>query len=236
MITSISPCPQDFRLVFTGHTVGSSINTGVAHGATLWQISEDLTQAFASTSPAALIKVVSFPGDSKILKNILLGRGSDMLICDVRSPSVSVIDSSHVGGILSVDGNPHLPYRFVSGGCDGMVKFWDHRQPKGPLQQMSHHTHWVWDVAFNPQYDQLLVTAGSDCLVNLESVGSLSSLSELGADSSRNDKLIGSFSHEESVYNVAWSPSNPWLFSSISFDGQLMFHSVPDNEKYDILL
>lgn len=89
---------------------------------------------------------------------------------------------------------------------------------------------------YNPQYDQLLITAGSDTLVNLESVGSVSSASNLGADSTREDKLIGSFSHDESVYDVAWSASNPWLFSSISFDGQVMFHLVPDKEKYEILL
>ncbi|KAJ9074528.1 hypothetical protein DSO57_1005551 [Entomophthora muscae] len=291
MIMSLSPCPQDPRLVFTCHT---TINNGTKHGATLWEIPEAFVEASASSSsPANLTEKTSFEEKTqKILWDptafsnrviqlkaqsascwsldtdmfnaslsrelleststdegitcgtwhapsykILFGRGSDLIVCDLRSPSISSFDSTHQGGVLSIDGNPHLPHILASGGRDGSVKLWDYRQYKEPLYQITHHTHWVWDVAFNPQYDQLILTASSDSLVNLESVNSLSSLSGLGTNSSRSDRLVCPYSqHEDSVYSVAWSPSNPWLFASVSFDGQLMFCRVPDYEKYNIIL
>lgn len=42
--------------------------------------------------------------------------------------------------------------------------------------------------------------------------------------------------HEDSVYNVAWSACDAWIYCSLSFDGRIMVNHVPSTEKYKILL
>lgn len=42
--------------------------------------------------------------------------------------------------------------------------------------------------------------------------------------------------HEDSVYGLAWSHADPWLFASMSYDGRLMVNRVPKNVKYKILI
>jgi len=51
------------------------------------------------------------------------------------------------------------------------------------------------------------------------------------------DKLVRSFEeHEDSVYAVAWSGADAWIFASLSYDGRLFINHVPAPEKYKILL
>lgn len=42
--------------------------------------------------------------------------------------------------------------------------------------------------------------------------------------------------HEESVYALAWSAADPFLFASASYDGRIVVNAVPPSEKYKILL
>lgn len=42
--------------------------------------------------------------------------------------------------------------------------------------------------------------------------------------------------HEDSVYGLAWSSVDPWLFASMSYDGRLVVNKVPKNVKYKILI
>lgn len=42
--------------------------------------------------------------------------------------------------------------------------------------------------------------------------------------------------HEDSVYGLAWSSCDPWLFASLSYDGRLVVNKVPKNVKYKILI
>ncbi len=51
------------------------------------------------------------------------------------------------------------------------------------------------------------------------------------------DKHIQAFSqHEDSVYGVAWSACDAWVFASVSYDGHVVINHVPAAEKYKILL
>ena len=51
------------------------------------------------------------------------------------------------------------------------------------------------------------------------------------------DGVIGTYEeHEDSVYAVAWSAADPWLFASLSYDGRLVINRVPRQVKYSILL
>jgi len=42
--------------------------------------------------------------------------------------------------------------------------------------------------------------------------------------------------HEDSVYGLAWSAADPWLFASLSYDGRVAVNRVPANVKYKVLL
>jgi WD40 repeat protein len=42
--------------------------------------------------------------------------------------------------------------------------------------------------------------------------------------------------HEDSVYAVEWSSSDPWIFASLSYDGRLVINRVPRATKYSIIL
>jgi len=56
-------------------------------------------------------------------------------------------------------------------------------------------------------------------------------------DSPPTDGLVQAFDqHEDSVYQVAWSSVDPWLFLSLSHDGRAVMNQVPSEEKFKILL
>ncbi len=128
-----------------------------------------------------------------------------------------------------------------------MIKIWDTRNNKFPVKSISDHTHWIWSVSFNKYHDQLLISSSSDAQVNLQSVVSVSSaplrvFSPSSDDESESkettvDGLVAKFEqHEESVYSTAWSPADPWIFASVSFDGRFVIHLVPQDHKYKILM
>jgi WD40 repeat protein len=133
----------------------------------------------------------------------------------------------------------------ASGGDDGRVRFWDLRQPDKALRVLGGHGHWVTGVRHNAFHDQLVVSCGTDSVVNLWGVPSLSSMT-LGASAEdeapaeeQSDGLIKTYNeHEDSVYSVAWSRSevDAWVFASLSFDGRVVINEVPQEEKYKILL
>ena len=51
------------------------------------------------------------------------------------------------------------------------------------------------------------------------------------------DGVVATFDqHEDSVYQVAWSAGDPWIFASLSFDGRVLVNFVPREHKYKIIL
>jgi hypothetical protein len=42
--------------------------------------------------------------------------------------------------------------------------------------------------------------------------------------------------HDDSVYGLAWSAADPWLFASLSHDGRLLLNRVPKSVKYKVLI
>lgn len=151
-----------------------------------------------------------------------------------------VAELAHRHGARDMDFNHSKPYYFVTGGEDRLVKFWDSRKmTQGPVKQLAGHTHWVWSVRYNPCHDQLLLSGGTDSLVNLWRVSSISSapLLEMEDGHDAPDVRVKGFEdHEESVYSVAWSSCDPFLFASLSYDGRVAVNAVPPSEKYKILL
>ncbi|KAF9173164.1 Protein tssc1 [Mortierella sp. AD010] len=169
------------------------------------------------------------------------------------------IKDSQPALILCVDYNPNRPFQIATGGDDCKVRIWDVRDSTAePIMTIQDHTHWVWSVAYNKFHDQLVLTSSSDCQVNLQSIVSISTGAEYkygdASDIEREpadeddqaenvsqdaptDGLVQAFDqHEDSVYQVAWSSVDPWLFLSLSYDGRAVMNQVPSEEKFKIIL
>jgi len=160
---------------------------------------------------------------------------------DLRTMKESmVIENAHEDLIRDIDYNPNKPYHIVTAGDDRRIHLWDMRNAKQPLKVLANHSHWVWSVRYNRFHDQLLLSSSTDAVVNLWSVVSISSaqLGDLEHISEKDsDKLIKSYDeHEDSVYSIAWSSYDAWVFASLSYSGRLVINQVPPAEKYKILL
>lgn len=182
-----------------------------------------------------------------------------VLITALGGPFASVVDVRERQAVatietgtrcLTVDANPNRPHFFLTSGEDQIIKFWDARKASEPVQILRDgHQHWVTRARFNPFHDQLVVsssTDGSVCLWRATSVSS-APLLDLESDEEDDAKLENRKQHQDglvkiydenmdSVYGLAWSAVNAWIFASLSYDGKLAIHGVPSGEKYKILL
>ena len=92
--------------------------------------------------------------------------------------------------VKSIDFNPNKQNQLSIGGEDGEVRFYDvrlvidtiikgilfyeFRNTKKSILKLSNlHTHWVWNVKYNPVHDQLFLSSGGDGRVYLHSVTSI---------------------------------------------------------------
>jgi WD40 repeat protein len=112
----------------------------------------------------------------------------------------------------------------ISAGDDRKVKFWDTRKMDKPVLFLTGHSHWVRTARYNPYHDQLVLSGGCDAMVNLWRIASCSSAPWLGGGEGDSDppnvKVKAIDQHEESIYGVAWSPADAWIYCSLSFDGR----------------
>ncbi|CAG9859497.1 unnamed protein product [Phyllotreta striolata] len=167
---------------------------------------------------------------------------------DIRSGELAwSLDNAHCQFVRDMDYNMNKLYHLATCGDDGFLKIWDYRQPGSPIFSRSDHSHWIWCVRFNPFHDQLILTASSDARVLLSSAASVSSenISEtliaedrdgLDAKQKLKDGPLQWCEHEDSVYCAEWSPAEPWVFASLSYDGRLLISHVKKSLKYQILL
>lgn len=178
--------------------------------------------------------------------NLSTVSGVDISVWDLRTSTqkaaLTVAGAHKYGYIRDLDYNPNRTQVVATGGDDRLVKFWDLRNTTEPLRVLAGHHHWVSCVKFNRFHDQLLMSGGTDSFVNLWRVSSISSapLLELegeGNSTDAKDANIRTYDdHEDSIYAVAWSACDAWVFASMSYDGRVVFNNVPSTEKYKILL
>ncbi|KAK9768404.1 phosphatidylserine decarboxylase 1 [Basidiobolus ranarum] len=188
-------------------------------------------------------------------QQIVTGRRGNIVGCDLRDMNPTfTINNAHTLNVRCIDFNPKREHIIATGGDDGKVKFWDIRNTKTHIRELSNHTHWVWSVSFNKFYDQLILSSSSDCQVNLERVdstsssrlnetlgkldetSSLHSVGQASIDYNIQDLLVLAYEdHEESVYSAVWSNADPWILASLSNDGRLVINFVPREEKYRII-
>lgn len=156
---------------------------------------------------------------------------------DVRAAQVSGECECHTGAALSLDFNPNVPYQLVTSGEDARLRLWDVRKLTECIQELlDGHRHWITKVAFNQVHDQLVLSAGTDSMLNLWRVGSVTSRPLGSTETERPDGVVRTFEHEDAVYTTAWGLADSWVFASASYDGTVMVNQVPSEEKYRILL
>ncbi|KAJ3070667.1 hypothetical protein HDU98_006311 [Podochytrium sp. JEL0797] len=213
-------------------------------------------------SLSTLSKDVSFTSETDITcakwnphspEEVSIGFGSTLFGLDTRSQTPTfTIPHAHHSSIRDLDYNPNKPYHLLTAGDDGLVRIWDTRHVSKPVKELANHHHWVWSAGFNRFHDQLVLSGGGDCCVCLNNVVSVSSTPyglirslEEGMDAGQEfkdpikttDELIATYREfEDSVYTVAWSSADPWIFASVSFDGRVSINMVPKEVKYSIIL
>eukprot|EP00127_Corallochytrium_limacisporum_P002148 Clim_evm42s108 gene=Clim_evmTU42s108 len=191
-------------------------------------------------------------------KEVAIAYDEGLLGVDIRSMNTMYTKKgAHPQQTLSVDFNHNRNHLLVSSGVDGCIRFWDVRNMSEPLRIDEHHNHWAWSVKYNQFHDQLLLSCGSDSRVVLSNVYSLCSdpqaltpgmelpssagrveddEEDIGENGLKEDGVIGVFEeHEDSVYAVEWSATDPWIFASVSYDGRIVFNRMPQEEKYRVL-
>eukprot|EP00884_Botryococcus_braunii_P002201 jgi/Botrbrau1/11982/Bobra.0115s0018.1 len=187
--------------------------------------------------------------------------GNNIQVWDCRTmEKTGELEGAHIMPVRDIDFAKIQSHLLASGGDDHKVCIWDLRmvghRKTAPLQQRREHSHWVWQARFNPSHDALLLSSSSDCIINLWYLPGLSGdspgegkaareasppkshiTSSLASRGHARHEAAQSYDdHDDSVYGVAWSSSDPWVFASVSYDGRLAINHVPSQVKYKILL
>ncbi|KAJ3428851.1 wd-repeat protein [Anaeramoeba flamelloides] len=201
---------------------------------------------------------------------------SNLSIWDLRDMKKEsfVIRQAHEDRLRTIAFNRNSISQVASGGDDCKIKFWDLRKIQRGLENneepqdlltLTGHSHWVWQLEFNPIHDRLLLSSSTDSTVKLWDAPSLAfkdlRLEELESDpdndfdqdqfeqdideyeenknkkvTTQKDGLLNTFEdHDDSVYSIAWSKTEPWFFASISYDGRFVVNKVPEEIKEKIL-
>lgn len=160
--------------------------------------------------------------------------GFDLRTC---APTFEIVDA-HCFAARAVSYNPNKLYDLASAGDDGLLKFWDVRRTASPVHSLRAHDHWIWDLAYNASYDQLVLTGSTDHTVKLWHVASLSSAETAASTARRADGLAKAYlAHSDAVHGVAWAASDAsWTCASVSYDGRVAVHHVPEDVKMEALM
>lgn len=155
---------------------------------------------------------------------------SSVQFWDLRTmKKTNSIEQAH---IRNVDYDTKRKHILVTAEDESGIHVWDLRRPKFPILELPGHSHWTWAVRCNPEYDGIILSAGTDSAVNLwfaslPSSDGLSSESLVESPTRRIDPLLNSYSdYEDSVYGLTWSSREPWIFASLSYDGRVVVESI----------
>jgi WD40 repeat protein len=148
----------------------------------------------------------------------LISGSDDTLICmwDLREAGLEVdalqIRRGHTANVEDVDWHKHCSYMFGSVGDDSMLLLWDARDSaKPPTHSVAAHKSDANSISFNPFNEFILATGGTDKVVNLWDLRSMTKPLHT---------LIG---HEEGVYQVSWSPHHETILASSGRDRRIHF-------------
>ncbi|KAF1865383.1 hypothetical protein Lal_00004757 [Lupinus albus] len=197
----------------------------------LWSldVSKKTAQVQSHDSAGMMHKLYGGTWDPHDMNSVAATCESYVQFWDIRTmKKTSSIECSHV---RSVDYNPKKKHILVTAEHESGIHIWDLRKPKFPIQELPGHTHWTWTVKCNPEYDGLILSAGTDSAVNLWLASSihdeLNESSQTDSPKRRVDPLLKTYSdYEDSIYGLTWSSREPWIFASLSYDGRVVVESV----------
>ncbi|XP_058098507.1 WD repeat-containing protein DWA2-like isoform X2 [Magnolia sinica] len=164
-------------------------------------------------------------------ENVVAGICDSLIQCwDLRTmKKTNTIEHAHA---RNIDYNPKKQHLLVSAEDESGIHIWDLRMPKLPIRELPGHAHWTWAVQHNPEYHELILSGGTDSTVNLwfasaSSKDDTTPESLVESPTRRVDPLLNSYNdYEDSVYGLAWSSREPWIFASLSYDGRVVVESV----------
>ncbi|EIE27740.1 WD40 repeat-like protein [Coccomyxa subellipsoidea C-169] len=249
-VWQIAPCPSDPRTLMTIHNEGIWLcHAEGVHTASLWHMPEEngaLEQKAELKGTSSVRAVAWHPAQADTALSV---EGAKLLQWRLGGASAEVASECASGGSEQLSGgawDPHDPNRFCSTGGSS-VQVWDLRSGQQSGAISSAHGMPVRDVDFAKQQDNLIVTAGDDCKLRLWDLRHAPAQSAMaspagkraaaaGGAGAKDGKVQSYGDHEDSVYSVAWSTSDPWTFASLSYDGRVAVHRVPSQVKYKILI
>lgn len=233
-------------------TAGEILTLDFGGGLHLWDVNDGFTQSVrsenVSVGPQITRPRVAWDPHNQHAVSVTVGTNVHVLDwrADTSVPSGTVESfRAHRYGVTAIDYNPNKPYVLATGGQDGLVKFWDMRSAKTPLLvARGGHSHYVCNVKYNPFHDQLVVSTGTDSVVDLWRVSTISSAPLLTLDEDNPEKSetsaqnvrVARYEHVDSVYGMAWSAADAWVYATLGYDGKIALNHVPSKEKYKILL
>lgn len=162
--------------------------------------------------------------------NCLCGTNNGLSLIDLRSGKDQIHYSFSSGGVnpvRCVDFSPANPGRFLATGLDGIIRVYDTRMNlEISKSSFLAHGHTVHKALFNPFHDNLVISGSSDQSLRL---WDLSTKGDQVPIQSTND-------FQDSVANVCWSNTSPWIFAGLSYNGKVIVDTVLDEKKMSILL
>lgn len=157
----------------------------------------------------------------------------DDLVAD-KKPVQSVM--GHAEGINCLAFNPFNTNLLATGSADKTVAVWDLRNTAAHLHAFDVHDEEVVNLQWNPHFETVLASCSEDRKVNVLD------LSRIGEEQSKEDAedgppelLFQHGGHTDKVRDLSWSPTDPWLMSTVSEDNilqvwQMASHIYKDDE------
>ncbi|XP_075509467.1 WD repeat-containing protein DWA2-like [Primulina tabacum] len=198
----------------------------------LWSLDTSKKTALVQSQESAgmLHSISGGAWDPHDFNFVSLASESSVQLWDLRTmKKTDSIEHSHV---RNVEYNMKKRCMLVTAEDESGIHTWDLRKLKFPVSELPGHSHWTWTVKCNPEYQGLILSAGTDSAVNLwftslPSSDELTSDSFVGSPTRSTDPLLNSYSdYEDSVYGLAWSSREPWIFASLSYDGRVVVESI----------
>lgn len=221
-----------------------------------WDISMGMAESMTTLSTAGCGAGEAVPSmarprvawDPHQSNSLAVSWGTAIRFLDLRSSSsgedavTGRIARAHRYGVTDMDFNPNKPYTLATSGLDGSVHYWDIRNTRRPVMTTrGGHSHYAWRVQYNPFHDQLVLSTGTDAVVNLWRMSTISSAPLLPSDGSSSETSapnvrVARHEQGDSVYGAVWGAADAWMYMTVAYDGKVALHHVPSKEKYKILL
>ncbi|GAB4828423.1 WD repeat-containing protein dwa2 [Ancistrocladus abbreviatus] len=197
----------------------------------LWSLdsSKKTAQVQSQESAGMLQSLSGGSWDPHDLNAVALTSESAIQLWDLRSMKMTnSIEQAHA---RNMDYDTKKQHILVTAEDESGIRIWDLRMLKFPLADLPGHAHWTWTVRCNPEYDGIILSAGTDSAVNLWLASGFEDAmfgrSLLEPPNQRAQPLLNSYSdYEDSVYGLAWSSREPWIFASLSYDGRVVVESI----------